>query len=56
MIKIDLSKAVSPRLAAYFLGLIPGLFFESSLAIGDPHFALSATIAGCIWWASRVTT
>ncbi len=41
MIKVDFSKAVSPRFGAYLLGLIPGVFFESSIAIGNPHFALS---------------
>ncbi len=39
MIKVDLSKAISPRVATYALGLIPGVFFESSIAIGNPHFA-----------------
>lgn len=40
MIKIDVTKAVSPRFVAYLLGLIPGVFFESSIAVGDPHFSL----------------
>jgi hypothetical protein len=44
MIKLDLSKTVPPRLGSYFLALIPGVFFESSLAIGNPHFA-AAVIA-----------
>jgi len=41
MIKIDLSKAILPRLGTYLLGIIPGMFFESSIAIGNPHFAAS---------------
>jgi hypothetical protein len=41
MIKIDVSKTIPPRLGAYLLGIIPGLFFESSVAIGNPHFAAS---------------
>lgn len=41
MIKIDLSKAIPPRLGTYLVGIIPGLFFESSIAIGNPHFAAS---------------
>lgn len=41
MIKVDLSKATSPRLGLYLLGLIPGVFFEASIAIGNPHFATS---------------
>ena len=44
MIKLDLSKTVPPRLGSYFLALIPGVLFESSLAIGNPHFA-AAVIA-----------
>jgi hypothetical protein len=42
MIKIDLSKAISPRLGVYLLGIVPGLFFESSIAIANTHFAASA--------------
>jgi hypothetical protein len=41
MIKIDFSKAIPPRLGTYLLGIIPGLFFEASVAIGDPSFAAS---------------
>ena len=41
MIKLDLSKAVPPRLGGYLLALIPGMFCESSIAIGNPHFAAS---------------
>src|SRR6202030_3252468 len=41
MIKIDLSKVIPPRLGAYLLGIVPGMFFESSIAIGNPHFAAS---------------
>ena len=41
MIKIDLSKAIPPRLVTYLLGIIPGVFFETSIAIGNPHFAAS---------------
>ena len=41
MIKIDFSKAVPQRFGTYLLGLIPGVFFESSIAIGNPHFAVS---------------
>jgi hypothetical protein len=41
MIKIDLSKVVPLRFVTYLLGIVPGLFFESSIAIGNPHFAAS---------------
>jgi hypothetical protein len=37
MLKIDISKAISPRFGTYLLGIIPGLFFESSIALGQPH-------------------
>jgi hypothetical protein len=39
MLKIDISKAISPRFGTYLLGIIPGLYFESSLALGQPTFA-----------------
>ena len=39
MIKIDFSKAIPPRLGTYLLAIIPGLFFEASTAIGNPHLA-----------------
>jgi hypothetical protein len=39
MIRIDISRAIPPRLGAYLLGTIPGVFFEASVAIGDPRFA-----------------
>lgn len=42
MIKIDFSRVIPPRFGAYLLGIVPGLFFESSIAIGNPHFAVSA--------------
>jgi len=41
MIKIDLSRTIPPRLAAYLIGIVPGVFFESSIAVGNPHFAAS---------------
>jgi hypothetical protein len=41
MIKIDLSRVIPPRLGAYLLGIVPGIFFESGIAIGNPHFAAS---------------
>jgi len=41
MIKIDVSKAIPPRLGTYLLGIIPGVFFETSIAIGNPYFAAS---------------
>jgi len=41
MIKLDLTRVFPPRLGGYFLALIPGMFFESSIAIGNPHFAES---------------
>ena len=41
MIKIDVSRAIPPRLGTYLLGIIPGMFFEVSVAIGDPHLAAS---------------
>jgi hypothetical protein len=37
MIKVDISRVVSPRFGLYLLGVIPGVFFESSAAIGNPH-------------------
>lgn len=41
MIRIDISRAIPPRLATYLLGIIPGMFFEASVAIGNPCFAAS---------------
>lgn len=41
MIKVDLSKVVSPRFGLYLLGLIPGVFFELSVAVGNPHSTAS---------------
>jgi len=41
MIKVDLSKAFSPRLVIYLVSVIPGLFFEASVAIGSPETARS---------------
>jgi hypothetical protein len=41
MIKVDLSKAIPPRLVTYLLGIVSGVFFESSIAIGNPLFAAS---------------
>jgi hypothetical protein len=41
MIRIDISRAIPPRLATYLLGIIPGVFFEASVAIGNPCFAAS---------------
>jgi hypothetical protein len=41
MIKVDLTRVVSPRFGLYLLGLIPGVFFESSIAIGNSHFVAS---------------
>jgi hypothetical protein len=41
MIKIDISRAIPPRLGTYLLGIIPGVFFEASVAIGNPRFAAS---------------
>jgi hypothetical protein len=41
MIRIDISRAIPPRLATYLLGIIPGVFFEASVAIGNPRFAVS---------------
>src|SRR5215471_4578416 len=41
MIRVDLSRVVQPRLGIYLLGLIPGVFFESSIVIGSPAFAAS---------------
>lgn len=41
MLKINIARVVPPRFAAYLLGIIPGLFFESSVAIGEPHLAAS---------------
>lgn len=42
MIKIDISKAIPGRLGAYLLGIIPGLFFISSIAVADPRLATRA--------------
>lgn len=41
MIKVDVSRVVSPRFVLYLLGVIPGVFFESSVAIGNPHSVTS---------------
>lgn len=41
MIKIDISRAIPPRLGTYLIGIIPGVFFEASIAAGDPQFAAS---------------
>ncbi|MGB8949424.1 MAG: hypothetical protein WCC05_10485 [Candidatus Sulfotelmatobacter sp.] len=41
MIKVDISRVIPPRLGTYLLGIIPGVFFEASIAIGNPHFAVS---------------
>ncbi|MGA2351988.1 MAG: hypothetical protein ABSF70_16245 [Terracidiphilus sp.] len=41
MIKVDFSSAFSPRLIPYLAGVIPGLFFESSVAFGAPEIARS---------------
>lgn len=41
MIRVDLSRALSPRVGTYLLAVIPGVFFESSIAIGNPTVALS---------------
>lgn len=38
-VKVDLSKVLSPRLAVYLLGTIPGMFFEASVVIGAPETA-----------------
>ncbi len=35
MIQVDLSKAPHPRVAAYLVGLLPGLFLEISVALGN---------------------
>jgi hypothetical protein len=39
MIKVDFSRAFSPRLVPYLAGIIPGLFFEASVAFGAPDIA-----------------
>ncbi len=39
VIKIDVSKAVPPRLFTYLLGLFPGLLFEISIALANPALA-----------------
>jgi hypothetical protein len=39
MIKIDISKAIPTRMGRYLLGIIPGVLFELSIAIGDPSLA-----------------
>jgi hypothetical protein len=41
VIRIDISRAIPPRLGTYLLGIIPGVFFEGSVAIGNPRFAVS---------------
>jgi hypothetical protein len=41
MLKIDISKVISPRFGTYLFGIVPGLYFESSIALGQPHFAIS---------------
>jgi hypothetical protein len=41
MLKIDISKAIPQGFGAYLLGIIPGLFFQASIAIGQPHLAAS---------------
>ena len=41
MIKVDLSRVVSPRFGLYLLGVIPGVFFESCAAIGNPCSVVS---------------
>lgn len=41
MIKLDFGKAIPPQLAVYLLGIIPGAFFEVSVAIGNPALAAS---------------
>jgi hypothetical protein len=41
MIKVDFSKAFSPRLVPYLASVIPGLFFEASVAIGAPEIVRS---------------
>jgi len=39
MIKVDLSKVLSPRLVPYLVSVIPGLFFEASIVFGAPKIA-----------------
>jgi hypothetical protein len=39
MIRFDLSNAVPKRVGTYFLTIIPGALFESSVAFGDPQLA-----------------
>ena len=41
MIKVDFSKAFSPRLVSYLVCVIPGLFFEASVALGAPAITRS---------------
>jgi hypothetical protein len=41
MIRIDISKMIPKHLGTYLLGILPGLFFEGSIAIGDPRFGAS---------------
>jgi len=41
MIKVDFSKAVQLRFGIYLLGLIPGVFFELCIAMGNPPLAAS---------------
>jgi hypothetical protein len=37
--KIDVSNIIPKRLGAYLLGLIPGMVFELTVAVGDPMIA-----------------
>lgn len=37
MIKLDLSKAFPPRVLVYFIAVIPGLLFESTLIVANPE-------------------
>ena len=39
MIKIDASNLIPKRAGTYLLGIIPGFFFEMTLAFGDPSLA-----------------
>lgn len=40
MIKIDASNVIPKRFGTYLLGIIPGFFFEITLAFGDPALGL----------------
>jgi hypothetical protein len=40
MIKIDASNFIPKRFGTYLLGIIPGFFFETTLAFGDPALSL----------------